>query len=131
MSQPLLSVDVDARPTLAALDRLAEDLAAARTKAASKVTADAIATEAKRRVRRRTGLTAEGIVVEEDRARVGYVVLATRQQFPNLPHWLEHGTKFMTASPFFFPSARLEEAAHERRIREALQLAIDDVGLGD
>ena len=39
--------------------------------------------------------------------------------------------KFMTAQPFLFASARLEEGAHDRRAREAVQAAIDETGLGD
>jgi len=37
----------------------------------------------------------------------------------------------MTAKPFLFVSARLEEGAHDRRAREAVQAAIDEKGLGE
>lgn len=128
---------------IAALDRLPDVMQERHTKPAAKVTADNIAREARARVRRRTGRTAAGITVEESHDGQGYVVLPFNEQFElaiisagndqqpeNLPIWLEFGTRFMTARPYFFASARLEEGAHDRRMRQAIQNAIDDVGLG-
>lgn len=122
-------IDVDTRALLAAMDALGVE-AERHTKAAAKITADNIAGEARRRVARRTGQTAAGIVVREDYTRAGYIVAAERNPYPILPMWLEFGTKFMTPRPFFFASARLEEGAHERRMREAIQQAINAVGFG-
>lgn len=103
---------------------------------ACKVTADNVAREAQNRLQRQlgpdaTGKTVAGIRVERARAGVGYVVVASRNPFPSLPGWLEHGTKHMDARPYFDVSGRLEETAHRRRLEEALQAGIDAVGLGD
>jgi hypothetical protein len=122
-----LTIDVDNRSLLAALDRLGA-LAEKHVQAAAKETADRIAAEARARVARRTGTTAHGIGVDIARVGSGYVVFADRPDNPGLPGWLEFGTERMTARPFLFASARLEEAAHDRRIRQAVQDAIDEVG---
>lgn len=131
---PLLKTEVDASSLLAALKQLG-DRAEKHVKAAAKVTADRVATEARSRAARRTGETAASVTVEESRDGKGWVVLpwdfTKPSRMPNLPIWLEFGTKHMTPRPYFFSSARLEEAAHERRIAEAVQAAIDEVGLGD
>lgn len=95
---------------------------------ASRVTAEAIAREAAARVARRTGATARSLAVEPARVGIGWIVFADRVDMPGLPGWLEFGTKFMTARPFLFNSARLEEGAHTRRMLDALQQAIDDAG---
>lgn len=122
----LLTVDVDASRVLAAFDRLGA-VAERHVRAAAKETAERIQTEALARVARRSGRTAEGIAVELAQVGVGYVVAARRQQMPDLPAWLEFGTKFMTARAFFFAPARLEEGPHLRRLAEALQAALDEV----
>lgn len=146
------TIEVDTRELLAALDAL-PDLVLSNLKAASKITADNIAREAKGRVARRTGETAEGIHVEESYSGDGYVVLmgdavspaetksrerrglktakSNLHQTKHTGIWLEFGTKFMTKREFFFPSARLEESAHNRRAREAVQDAINARGLGE
>lgn len=158
-------VTVDDSALLAALERVG--VAAERyTKAAAKITADNVQREAKARVARRTGLTAQGILVREDYDRVGYVVvtsdvLAERRtmqqgmamgmrphramkwagrryyQEPHVGLWLERGTiqgkprsHTAAARPFFFPASELEQGAHGRRMREAIQQAIDAEGLG-
>lgn len=102
---------------------------------ACKVTADNVAREARQRLQRQlgpeaTGKTVAGILVELAESGDGYVVIAERNPFPDLPGWLEHGTRHMDARPFFDVSARLEEAAHRRRLEDAVQAAIDEVGLG-
>lgn len=137
MSQ-LLTISVDTISLLAAIDRLGDHQAEARVKAAAKVTADRIQTEARARVRRATGATATAITVQEAPGPLGgYRVFVgpTRDAHgfsrpDNLPLWLEFGTRYMGAQPFLFNSARLEEGPHLRRVAEALQDAIDDVGLG-
>lgn len=121
------TVDADTAALLEAWDALAVDVSA-QINDAAKVTADAIAREAVARVARRTGETARGIGVEPATKGIGWVVFADRQSMPGLPGWLEFGTKFMVARPFLFSSARLEEGAHDRRMRAAIQQAIDDAG---
>ena len=124
-----LTIDVDTSALLAAFDRI-PDLVAKHVTVAAKVTADAIKSEALGRVARRTGTTASGITVDTARAGVGYVVFVDHPDNPGLPGWLEFGTKHMTAQPFLFVSARLEEGAHDRRMRDAIRDAIAEGGLG-
>lgn len=121
-----LHIEIDNTALLAALDRLG---AAAETYllAAATETANRIAAEARARVARRTGTTAHGIGIDTARTGTGVVVFADRPSNPGLPGWLEFGTKHMTARPFLFASARLEEGAHDRRVRDAIQAAIDEV----
>lgn len=110
-------------------DQVAE-LIAVYTLAAAEITADRIASEARGRIRRRTGQTAEAITVEDAYRGDGYVVLVGRRRH-HVGRYLEYGTRFMRPRPFLHASARLEEAAHDRRLREAIQAAIDEAGLGD
>lgn len=102
----------------------------AHLKPVAKITADNIAREAKGRVARRTGATGEAITVEETRNGDGYVVFVGHKR-GHIGQFLEFGTKFMTARPFLFASARLEEGPHDRRSRAAVQAAIDEMGLGE
>lgn len=149
-----ITAELNARPLLEAFDRLPEAVAAA-TKAASKVSADNIQREARRRVRRKTGATADAILVNEMHNKSGYVVQATNRRFRdmknpaiaadvaagrlptmqlsalNIPLWLEGGTRHMDPKPFFYDAAKLEVNAHERRIDEAVGRAIVATGLGD
>ena len=123
------TMSVDTAPLLAALDAIPAAVRA-HLKAAAQITADNIATEARARVRRRTGQTGDAITVEETHSGDGYVIY-TGNGRQHIASFLEFGTKFMTAKPFLFASARLEEGAHQRRCREAVQDAIDEHGLGD
>jgi hypothetical protein len=153
------SITIDDRALLAALDRLGPAVEKY-TMPAAKVTANNIQREAQRRVARRTGATAKGIEVREDYTRTGYVVVTSdvlsseehaRRQgyktaklrnatYANIPHvglYLEEGTirgepgsHTSAARPFLFPAAELERGSFERRIREAIQQAIDDEGFG-
>lgn len=139
-----LQVETDATGLLRALDRLGAELVERHTKPACKVTAERIQAGARARVARKTGRTAAGISVEESRDQLGYVVLpfdadfelaliraGNDQQPANLPIWLEFGTKYMSPRPYFFAAVELERVGHDRRIREAIQDAIDENGLGD
>lgn len=127
------TIDVDTRELFAAMDALPAAVMAA-LKAEAKITAENIAREAKARINRRTGKTAEAITVAETYKGDGYVVFAGNPGTGGREHvafFLEFGTKYMTAKPFFFASARLEEESHDRRAREAVQRAISEKGLGD
>lgn len=126
----LLRAQFDTSALLAALDALEGEVLRKHLLGASAITAARVKSEAEMRVRRRTGRTARGIVVQEATAGTGHVVIATNTDEPGLPGWLEHGTEKMRATPFLFASARLEEGAHAARCREAVQDAIDEVGLG-
>lgn len=140
-----MTIDADASSLIAALTRLPEVMAA-RCKAVAKVTADRIVVEARARVRRRTGVTAMSIHAEEAHSGDGWVVLPWDANFArqlldsgnnddvinfSLPGWIEFGTQTMSARPFLFNSARMEEGAHMRRLGEAAQQALDEIGLGD
>lgn len=127
---PLLTIDVDPKPVLAAIDRFAKDLEP-KLLAPAKETAENIVREAEARVARRTGKTAEGIGLEVARIGVGYVVFDDNPDMPGLPGWLEFGTLKMRRREYFFSSARLEEAAHERRMVQAVTDTIQESGLGD
>lgn len=113
---------------------------------ASQETAEAIAREAKARLHRQlgpnaTGLTEAGIAARPAYDNNGFIVISEREPFPNLPLWLEKGTKkgrrkdgslahSNYARPYFWISAELEAGAHYRRIGEALGRAISEKGLG-
>lgn len=147
-----LTIDPDVTALLAALDAFPEAMLARHLKPAARVTAVNVEREAKARVARRTGATAEGIHIEEAHDGSGYVVLpdfgpdvtfswhtmkrsgrshTQRVTRNNLPAWLEFGTRHMRERPFFFAAARLEEGAHDRRMRQAVVDAIADTGLGE
>lgn len=110
---------------------------------ASLVTANAIKREADARLRRQlgpdaTGQTASGLTVRKAYDGNGYILIAEREPFPNLPWWIEKGTEKgkphshkALPRPFFYVSALLEEGNHRRRIIEALQQAASTTGLGD
>jgi hypothetical protein len=124
-----MTITVDPAPLLAALEAVPAAVQAL-LKAAAKITAEAIATEARARVRRRTGRTGDAITVEETHDGTGYIVfIGDRRQ--HIGSFLEFGTKFMTPFPFLFVAARLAERAHDERARAAVQAAIDEQGLGD
>lgn len=104
-------------------------------------TADAIVREAKGRLQRQlgphaTGQTVAGITDRPAYDGNGYIVISEREPFPNLPLWLEKGTKkgkgthANYARPYFYISAEIEAGAHYRRIGDAIQHTIDAQGLG-
>lgn len=105
-------------------------------KAAAGISAANIREEAQTRLLRQlsghsTGETVQGILVNPDRSGWGWVVDAGNLTTPMLDHWLELGTKFMHARPFFADAARLEEQAHRERVGAAIQQCLVDHGLGD
>lgn len=122
-------IDVDTTALVAALDAVPAAIHA-HLKAAAKMTAEHIATEARARIRRRTGRTGDAITVEETHSGDGYIVFVGNGR-QHIGSFLEFGTRFMTDKPWLFPSARLEEGAHDRRAREAVQAGIDEKGLGE
>lgn len=137
------TIDVETRALLAALD--AAPAAILRfTKPAARLTAERIRDDARQRVARRTGRTATGITIEETYDGTGYIVSpfneshrsalsasGNEQQARNLPLWLEVGTIHMTQRPYFWIAGALEQNAHDRRMRDAIQEGIDATGLGD
>lgn len=116
-----------------------------KTKEAARVSALNIQREARSRARRQlinpTGVLEAGVLVNDDREEVGYVVRSVyrdaRQMF-NVPIWVERGTKRgdpgshdSAPRPFFWPSVQLEIPAHERRVAEAMEQSITQEGLGE
>jgi hypothetical protein len=124
-----LFITIDNTALFAALDAIPEAIAGG-LKDEARVTAEHIQTEQRARIKRRTGQTAEAITVEETRRGDGYVVsvASARNKVAFLLQW---GTRFMRGDDFFFAAARIEEAAHDRRSRQAIQDAIDASGLGE
>lgn len=103
---------------------------------ASRETADAFATEARARLQRQLGPDATGASVAGITARPafdgnGFVVVDEREPFPNVPFWLEKGTKYMDPREFFYSSMLLQVSDHQRRLGDALQQAIAASGMGD
>lgn len=136
------SAELDIQPVVTAFGRLVEETHRL-TQDACRETAQAIAREARQRLARQlgpnaTGKTVAGIVAEPAYDGNGYVVMADRDPFPNLPLWLEKGTKpgkrrnyaRVAPRPFFYSSIEVEAGAHERRILTALNDAGDASGLG-
>ena len=126
---PGLTLEVDAAVLMRALET-GDVIIAKHVLHAAEMTAERIASEARGRVRRRTGRTARGIVVDRARIGVGYIVHVVEPENPGLPGWLEHGTKYMSAKEYLFVSARLEAGAHDQRMREAISDGIEEMGLG-
>lgn len=124
-----VTFEMDTTDFFAAIDA-APEVVARQLKRVAKVTADHIDAEATGRVRRRTGKTAEKIVVAEAYRGDGYVVYVARPR-TFIGRFNEFGTKFMTARPFLFVSARLEEGNHLKRSVDAVQDALNETGLGD
>ncbi len=126
-----ISMDMDISGLLRDINALPEQMRV-RFMRASQTTAITLEREMKARLQRQLSPTATGTTVASITHRVahdgnGYVVLTERQQFPNLPLWLEKGTQpgrrknFARTQrrPFFYASVELEAPGHERRIVDA------------
>lgn len=135
------SIDVDTSALVAELTSLG-DFAQPFVNEASAESAHSIVREAQSRLERKlsgnsTGQTLAGI---QDRPAFdgnGWVVISDNDRMPNLPLWLEKGTKRHTARGhsqpalgYFYSAAQLEEGPHLRRIENALASAIEAKGLG-
>lgn len=150
---PLLQIDVDDTPVVRALTVLA-DVLQRHVNEASERTARAVATEAEARLQRALkgtsrptatrpdkgdALTLAGITAKPAYDGNGWVVLSDREPFPNVPLWLEKGTRVgqrrnfarTDPEPFFYVSIELEMGAHEQRLLQAMKDAADETGLGD
>ena len=123
------SVSVDATALLALMDRVGPSLDF-HCRDVGRETAKRIAAEATARVKRRTGVTATGIKWDMTYDGKGYVVTAyTKGHQPDpVDIYLEHGTKYSYAQPFFFASALLEEGPHMRRLTERIEEVLRDLG---
>ena len=125
----MFSASVESSAVIGLLDRVAQsaDFVCLQV---GRDTAQRIVAEAQRRVKRASGVTASEIHFELTRDRKGYIVLGYQEgvgEFP-IDQYLEYGTKFQMASPFFFQAAMLEEGPHLRRLTAELQRWLDVVG---
>ena len=136
-----LSVEVDSQGLVAAVERFGARLES-RLLANARVTGARIRDDARRRVRRATGQTADEIVTEDNRAGTGVVVYVNTQgttprrdrpgqyRWPNLDIGLEFGTTHMGGHAYMWPAVEANRELHDRRSREVVQDAIDEEGLG-
>jgi hypothetical protein len=134
---------LDTAPLIAALAAFPEACQRHCTEAA-RVTAELIVAEAKSRLSRQLGQYSTGATLAGITARpygagtffAGYEVASEREPQPNLPLWLEKGTKpaprhrATAAKPYFYVAAELEVAPYLDRLTDAIQAAIDEQGLG-
>lgn len=141
-----VTFEYDATRLLAALDFLTEAVRLP-TLEACRVTAEAIATEARARAARRGPNPTKAqqgrppieelIRVEAMHNGTGYVVIVQEvdETAAYLPFYLERGGPHVFPvigkRPFFFVSATLEQPAHQQRINDAAQAGVDAAsGLG-
>jgi len=150
-----LSITCDARELLTQMDKIIPGIEDVCKDVALEV-AKRLVFGARSRVRRATGETADGIHYEESHDRKGYVVLSSfkgatisfhrhikgywRSKGPGaghtqrvspwnpVPYFLEYGTKYMTERPFFFSEVAIQEAGFQRRLSEAIQAKLDELG---
>ncbi len=135
------SVEVDREAAVEALITLG-DFAQPYVNEASHQSADSIVREASSRLQRKlsgnsTGETLAGIQDRQAYDGNGWVVISDNDRMPNLPLWLEKGTKrhkagghSQPALAYFYSAVQLEEGPHLRRIENALTNAIEAKGLG-
>lgn len=128
-----LNISVDSAALLAALDRVGKGVEK-HLKDAAEETAYRIRDEQRRRIARRTGDTAARLIVEETYDKTGFAVLDDNQGLrrgdADIERFLERGTRYMVARPFFDNAAKIEEEPHRRRVDAAVQKAIEEQGLG-
>lgn len=137
-----ITIDADVDGVEAALNEMGA-FAQLFVNEASRESAAAIAREMKARLERQLGPNATGKTVAAIANRPafdgnGSIVIVEREPFPNLPLWIEKGTKkgdpgshTAAARPFFYASLAIEANAHQQRIVEALRQAIAEKGLGE
>lgn len=136
------TVEVDSAAVVAALATLG---AAAQPyiNEAAQQSAASMVREARARLQRKlgptaTGQTVAGIGSSPAHDGNGFIVVSGNERMPNLPLWLEKGTKkgragshVSPALAYFYSAEQLEEGPHLRRVQDALTRAIADHGLGD
>jgi len=130
----MFTATIDTAGVFALFDRMAES-AEFVCREVARDTAKRIVAEAQARERRAvsgtaTGVTESGIHWELTRDGKGYIVLGYEAGLQDAPvdKYLEYGTMFMRAKPFFFQSAMLEETPHRERLVERLTDWLEEVG---
>lgn len=109
---------------------------------ACELTTDAVVAEMRSRLQRQLGAQATGETVGNiTKMRAfdgnGFVILSDNPTTPNVPLWLEKGTKAgkrrnfarTAPRPFFYASLAVEAGPHERRILQAMHDAAGESGL--
>lgn len=125
----MFSASVDAKALLAMFNRVGPSLDF-HLRDVARETAAAIAGHARGAVSRDTGQTAQGIHDEPSFDKRGYVVMGytPRKKRAPVDRFLEHGTRFMRARPFFFGAAARENATFLRRVADRIQQVLNDLG---
>lgn len=122
---------VDARDLLAAIDAMPAEVLRVLEPVAW-ATAGRIVAAQRARVAVRSGHTRDMIRAEADFTGTGVIVIAndpaTRE---HVDLYLEWGTKYSAARPFFYAAADLEAGRHDRDARDAVQDLLQAKGLGD
>jgi len=133
-----VTFDLDAGALFETLTRLG-DVAQPYVNEASRQTATAIVREAQDRLHRQlgpnaTGATEAGITARPAYDGNGWVVVAENPRMPNLPFWIEKGTKkgkpgshTMSARPYFYNAAFVEQGPALQRWQAALDAALEAV----
>lgn len=120
---------LDVSGVLAKIDRLPTVITFL-TRRLGQQTAMRIVAEARARVARDTRLTQNGVHYEMTRDGTGFIVLAYQAGAQAPVHdFLEYGTVYMHAQPFFFEAAAIENASYHDRLADAIESAITDLGL--
>lgn len=144
MAEPLLTIGVDYGETVRMFQAFGF-AAKSHCRAVAFITANAVKATAQANIPKRRPFTAGNVVVESRRVFDGFVVVINRnvkdtggkqaaafkvskKQERHVGKWLEFGTVLQRPRPWLFPAADSEEAAHLRRMIEALERAKTEAG---
>lgn len=142
-----LVIEVSNEAVLKALERLPRDVEGHIARA-NLATGRAIARGAQARVSVRYGFLRDSIGIKVSKQGDVYVGIDRAKKFAipgtrrfsgrssmampsKYAHLVERGTNRSDAKPFLWPAVNAEEGVHMVRLRDAVQLAIDEAGLGD
>lgn len=140
-------IDVDNRALLEAIEKMPNNCVGFIARA-NLTTARAIVRGAQARVPVRFGFLRQSIDMKASREGDVYVGIARGKKFKipgtrtfsgksqmarpsNYAHLVERGTVRSAAKPFLWPAVKAEQGVHRLRLRDAVQDAIDQAGLGD
>jgi hypothetical protein len=122
------TISVDSKALLAMMDRVGPSLDF-HCRDVARETAKVIAARATARVRRRSSATASGIHWDLSKDGKGYVVLAyTAGKQAPVDRYLEYGTKYSLARPFWWTAALAEAGPHMQRLGQRIAEVLRDLG---
>lgn len=103
-------------------------VAVGKLRARARAIAGGIQADAAAIARARGWSLANEIVISEDAARGVFIVSVkpTPPRPANLPLWLENGTRYMAARPFFWPGVLRARGRYVAEMEQALQSAYDE-----